>query len=80
MLVAKLAIVVLSVAAYVGLAVLGWGGPAAFFAHPARVTLVLATLVMVVASLFTSGNLSKGEREDRGNRWVIAVLALIGHT
>ena len=30
------------------------------------------------ATLFTSGNLSPGLREDRGNRWVIAAFALIG--
>ena len=30
------------------------------------------------AALFTAGNLSAGEREDRGNRWVIAAFAVIG--
>ena len=30
------------------------------------------------AALFTSGNLSPGEREDRANRWIIAALAPIG--
>jgi protein-S-isoprenylcysteine O-methyltransferase Ste14 len=33
---------------------------------------------MSAAALFTAGNLSPGEREDRGNRWVIAAFALIG--
>jgi protein-S-isoprenylcysteine O-methyltransferase Ste14 len=64
--------------AYLGLAVLGWGGFAAFFAHPARVALVIATLVMSGAALFSGGNLSAGEREDRANRWVIMAFALIG--
>jgi hypothetical protein len=64
--------------AYLGLAVLGWGGFAAFFAHPARVALVIATLVMSGAALFSGGNLSPVEREDRANRWVIMVFALIG--
>jgi protein-S-isoprenylcysteine O-methyltransferase Ste14 len=64
--------------AYLGLAVLGWGGCAAFFAHPARVALVIATLVMSGAALFSGGNLSTGEREDRANRWVIMAFALIG--
>ena len=27
---------------------------------------------------FTEGNLSPGEREDRGNRWVIAAIGVIG--
>jgi protein-S-isoprenylcysteine O-methyltransferase Ste14 len=43
--------------AYLGLAVLGWGG---------------------VAPFFSSGNLSRGEREDRANRWVLVAFTLIG--
>jgi protein-S-isoprenylcysteine O-methyltransferase Ste14 len=77
-LIARLAIVVGGTAAYLGLAVLGWGGPAAFFAHPALLALAVATLLMAGASLFAGGNLSPGEREDRGNRWVLAAFALIG--
>jgi protein-S-isoprenylcysteine O-methyltransferase Ste14 len=64
--------------AYLGLAVFGWGGFAAFFAHPARVALAIAVFVMSGAALFSRGNLSPGEREDRANRWVIMALALIG--
>ena len=33
---------------------------------------------MAGAALFAGGNLSPGEREDRGNRWVIAAFAVIG--
>ncbi|WP_343713814.1 isoprenylcysteine carboxylmethyltransferase family protein [Inquilinus sp.] len=69
---------VLGTAVYLGLAVLGWGGFAAFFAHPARVALVAVTVVLTVASLFTGGNLSPGDREDRGNRWVLAAFAGLG--
>jgi len=65
-------------AAYLGLAILGAGGFAAFFAHPARGVLAIATVAMTVAALFSGGNLSTGEREDRGNRWVIAALGLLG--
>jgi len=65
-------------AANFGLAVLGWGGPAAFFSHPALIALAVATFVMAGAALFAGGNISAGVREDRGNRWVIAALALIG--
>ena len=63
---------------YLGLAVLGSGGFAAFFSHPARIALAIAVLVMSGVALFSSGNLSSGEREDRSNRWVIAVFAVIG--
>ncbi|WP_211460818.1 methyltransferase family protein [Collimonas silvisoli] len=64
--------------AYLGLAVLGRGGVAAFFSQPALLVVALAFLIMAGAALFSSGNLSPGEREDRGNRWVIPVIGLIG--
>ena len=63
---------------YLGLAVLGLGGFAAFFSHPALVVIALSTLVMSVVALFTEGNLSSGVREDRANRWVLPVFGLIG--
>jgi protein-S-isoprenylcysteine O-methyltransferase Ste14 len=65
-------------ATYFGLAVVGWGGPAALFSHPALIALAVALFVMAGASLFVGGNISSGVREDRGNRWVIAALSLIG--
>jgi hypothetical protein len=65
-------------AAYLGLAILGWGGWTAFFAHPALVALAAALAILAGVSLFADGNLSPGVREDRGNRWVIGVLTLIG--
>jgi protein-S-isoprenylcysteine O-methyltransferase Ste14 len=75
----KLTVVTLAGAlAYLGLAVLGWGGFAPFFSHPARIALVVTTLAMSVAALFSGGNLSPGEREDRGNRWVLAAFGAIG--
>ena len=64
--------------AYLGLAVLGWGGFAAFFANPARIALTIVLFALSGAALFTSGNLSSGEREDRSNRWVLWVFAVIG--
>ena len=62
---------------YLGLAVLGWGGFAAFFADPARIALALATFALTGMALFSGGNLSPGEREDRGNRWVLVAFGLI---
>ncbi|HMF25985.1 MAG TPA: isoprenylcysteine carboxylmethyltransferase family protein [Pseudolabrys sp.] len=64
--------------AYLGLAVLGWGGLAGFFSHPPLVILAIATMAMAGAALFSRGNLSSGEREDRSNRWVVAAFALVG--
>ncbi|MHA6824930.1 methyltransferase family protein [Ralstonia pseudosolanacearum] len=72
------AITVVSVLAFLGLAVLGWGGLAAFLAHPARVALVAVTAVLTAAALCSEGNLSAGEREDRANRWVLPVFGVIG--
>jgi len=74
----RLLLVIVGTAAYVGLAVLGWGGFAPFFSHPALIALAIALSVMAGASLFAGGNLSPGVREDRGNRWVIVAIALIG--
>jgi protein-S-isoprenylcysteine O-methyltransferase Ste14 len=74
----RLMLVGISTAAYLGLAILGWGGLAAFFSHPARVLLAIVTLAMAFVAAFAGGNLSPGLREDRGNRWVIGVFALVG--
>jgi protein-S-isoprenylcysteine O-methyltransferase Ste14 len=63
---------------YFALAVLGWGGIAPFFAHPARVALTVVFVLLAAAAMFTGGNLSPGEREDRGNRWVIPAFGIIG--
>ena len=69
---------IVAVAAYLALAVIGKGGVDAFFSVPALVTLAALTVAMTVAALFSSGNLSSGEREDRGNRWVLLAFAVIG--
>jgi protein-S-isoprenylcysteine O-methyltransferase Ste14 len=65
-------------AASLGLAILGWGGWTAFFAHPARVALAVTLAVLAGVSLFADGNLSPGVREERGNRWVIGAVTLLG--
>jgi protein-S-isoprenylcysteine O-methyltransferase Ste14 len=65
-------------AAYLGLAVLGWGGFRAFFANPARIALAVVTLALGIAAFFAGGNISAGVREDRSNRWVLAALVTIG--
>ncbi|QXH60022.1 methyltransferase family protein [Pseudomonas azerbaijanorientalis] len=76
---AKLAFfAVVSTLAYLALAIWGLGGFAAFFSNGSLVVVALATLIMAIASLFTEANLSSGEREDRGNRWVLAVFGVIG--
>ena len=63
---------------YFGLAVVGEGGFAAFFSHPALTAVACVTLALSGAALFTRGNLSPGVREDRANRWVLGAFAAIG--
>jgi protein-S-isoprenylcysteine O-methyltransferase Ste14 len=75
---ARVALVLAGAVGYLGLAVLGWGGLAAFCAAPARVALAGVFLALSVAALFAGGNLSSGVREDRANRWVLPAFGIIG--
>jgi protein-S-isoprenylcysteine O-methyltransferase Ste14 len=69
---------VVATLAYLGLAILGWGGFAGFFGHPVLIALAGTLFVLTGIALFGGGNLSPGEREDRTNRWVIAAFGVIG--
>jgi protein-S-isoprenylcysteine O-methyltransferase Ste14 len=40
--------------------------------------LTIVGFALAVAALFTQGHIGTGEREDRGNRWVIAVFGVVG--
>jgi protein-S-isoprenylcysteine O-methyltransferase Ste14 len=71
-------ITVIATLAYLGLAILGWGSFAAFFSHPALIALVIVGFALTGVALFSGGNLNPGEREDRGNRWVLAAFGVIG--
>jgi hypothetical protein len=75
---ARWAFVVLGSAVYLGLAVMGGGGPVAFFSHSALIVLVVVLGILAGASFFAGGNLSPGVREDRGNRWVLVAFAVLG--
>jgi protein-S-isoprenylcysteine O-methyltransferase Ste14 len=74
----RVVFVIVGAVFYLGLAVLGWGGLAAFFADPARSVLAVAFVVLTGIAFFAGGNLSTGVREDRGNRWVIPALVVLG--
>ncbi len=63
---------------YLGLAVLGWGGFAAFFSHPALIALAVVLFALSGVAFFAGGNLSPGLREDRSNRWVLPAFGLLG--
>ena len=60
------------------LPVLGRGGFAAFFSHPALAALAAALFAVRGAALFGGGNPSPGEREDRGDRWVLPAFGPVG--
>jgi protein-S-isoprenylcysteine O-methyltransferase Ste14 len=75
---ARFMLTIVSSAAYLGLAVLGWGGFAAFFSHPALIALAAVLFAIAGAAFFAGGNVSAGVREDRGNRWVLVAFGLIG--
>jgi protein-S-isoprenylcysteine O-methyltransferase Ste14 len=74
----RLTLILAGAAAYLGLAILGWGGFAAFFSHSALIALTIVFFAVSGVALFAGGNLSPGEREDRGNRWVLAAFAVLG--
>ena len=68
---------ILGTLAYLGLAILGLGGFAAFFSHRALIALTVVFFLLSAVAPFSPGNLSPGEREDRGNRWVLAAFGVI---
>jgi len=59
------------------LAIAGWGGWTAFWAHPAMRGVAWVTAGLALLAIFTQGNLGTGEKEDRGNRWVLGAFTLI---
>ena len=75
----RLAVVtVLSIIAYLGLAIVGAGGPGRFFSYPPLTAVTLVTIALGVAGLFSEGHIGAGVKEDRSNRWVIAALGVLG--
>ncbi len=74
----RLLLIAGATALYLALAVLGGGGFAAFFSHPALIAITVATFAMAGVAWFADGNLSPGVREDRGNRWVLLAFTVIG--
>ena len=68
---------VLSIIAYLGLAIVGAGG-ARFFSYPPLIAISVVTIALGIASLFSEGHVGSGVKEDRSNRWVIAALGALG--
>jgi protein-S-isoprenylcysteine O-methyltransferase Ste14 len=59
------------------LAVLGEGGLRAYLSHPPLIAVAVLILALTIAALFSEGSMSSGEREDRGNRWVLPVFGIM---
>jgi protein-S-isoprenylcysteine O-methyltransferase Ste14 len=75
---AKLAFISIAIVlVQLGLAIWAEGGFGPFFSHPPLVALVILVAILLIASFFSAGNLSTGEREDRGNRWVLMVFSVL---
>jgi protein-S-isoprenylcysteine O-methyltransferase Ste14 len=74
----RLLLVVASSGAYLALAIAGRGGIGAFFAQPALIAMTVVLVALAGVALAAGGNVSPGVREDRDNRWVIAVFTVIG--
>jgi protein-S-isoprenylcysteine O-methyltransferase Ste14 len=68
----------LTTALFMALAIFGEGGLNSFLPKPPLVAVIIITFGLVLASLFTSGNLDPGVQEDRSNRWVLGAFGLIG--
>ncbi len=77
-LISRFTLVIVGSAAYYSLGILGWGGFAPFFAHPALVALTIVGIALAIVSFFAGGSLSPGIREDRSNRWVIWAFSALG--
>jgi protein-S-isoprenylcysteine O-methyltransferase Ste14 len=68
---------IVSIVIQFGLAIAGWGGWSAFFAHPALRALAWVTVGLAALAVPSGGGISTGEKEDRSNRWVLAVFSVV---
>jgi hypothetical protein len=48
-------VTIITTLAYLGLAILGWGGFPAFFSHPALIALAITLLVLSSVGVFSGG-------------------------
>jgi protein-S-isoprenylcysteine O-methyltransferase Ste14 len=71
------ALTIVSLGAFLGLAIAGAGGPTRFFSHPQLIAVTAVTIALGFAALFTEGHIGAGVKEDRSNRWVIAALGVL---
>ena len=68
---------IVSVVIQFGLAIAGWGGWTPFWAHSAFLGLAGVTVVLMAVAVPSGGGMNTGEKEDRGNRWVLGAFSVI---
>jgi protein-S-isoprenylcysteine O-methyltransferase Ste14 len=69
---------VLPTLVFLGIVVWAYGDMPRFFQHPARVGLVIASVLLCLVAPFSGSScLSSGEREDRRNRWIFLPFLLL---
>jgi protein-S-isoprenylcysteine O-methyltransferase Ste14 len=69
-------IALLTQAVFLTISVLGWGDWRSFFAHPARLTMVLLSLALTVVAFAAGVNFSTGRRADRQELWIFAPVVI----
>jgi protein-S-isoprenylcysteine O-methyltransferase Ste14 len=63
---------------FLALVIWGWGNCTTFFAHPARVGLIILALTGAIAFGFSgSSSLGIGQHEDPSSRWIFIPLIII---
>ena len=67
-----------STVAFPVIVVIGEGRFATFSSHAALIAVALVTIALARVALFAKENVSSGEREDRGNRWLPIAFGAIG--
>ena len=59
------------------LTIWGWGGWTPFWSHPQFKALAWITVLLMALAVPSGGGCSTGEKEDRGNRWVLGAFTVI---
>jgi len=68
--------VVLAQVVFVAITVLAWGDWRGFFAHPARLIMILASVAATIVGLAAGVNFSTGRRMDRNDLWIFVPVVL----
>ena len=70
--------VLVTTVVFLAAAVLAWGPWREFLANPARLGLLVSTLLLTASACCSDISLSGGRREDRSNRWIFVPFVVYG--